>query len=211
MFLGHVAVGLAAGAREPRIRLGTAILAAQWADTVWPIFVLAGVERVTIAPGDTVVTPLRFDHYPWSHSLVALAVWAVAFGALVGARAKARSAALLAGAAVLSHWLLDFVSHRADMPIGLGGPKVGLGLWNSLPATVAVEAVLFAAAIAYYEQQRAVTKGFRILMGVLSALYVVNLAGPPPPSVTAVVVSAVLLVPLLWWWANRVEGLPRRG
>jgi membrane-bound metal-dependent hydrolase YbcI (DUF457 family) len=211
MFLGHLAVGLAAGAREPRIRLGTAVLAAQWADALWPVLVLAGVERVAIAPGDTVVTPLRFDHYPWSHSLLALAVWAAAFGAAIHARTRVRSAAMLAGAAVLSHWLLDFASHRADMPIGLAGPKVGLGLWNSLPATVAVEGGLFVAAVAYYARRRAVTRGFWILIATLGAIYAANLAGPPPPSVTAVVVSAVLLVPLLLWWANRVEGLPRRG
>ena len=211
MFLGHVAVGLAASAKEPRLRLGNAVLAAQWADTVWPLFVLAGLERVTIAPGDTVVTPLRFDHYPWSHSLVALAAWSIAFGVAIRARTRSTLAAVLAGAAVLSHWALDFASHRPDMPIGLDGPKVGLGLWNSLPATVAVEAALFAAAIAYYVRRRAVTKGFWILIGTLAALFAANLAGPPPPSVTAVVVSAVLLVPLLWWWANRVEGLPRRG
>jgi membrane-bound metal-dependent hydrolase YbcI (DUF457 family) len=208
MFLGHVAVGLAASAREPRLRLGTAVLAAQWADTVWPVLVLAGVERFTIAPGDTAVTPLRFDHYPWSHSLVALALWSAAFAVVIRARTGAALAAGLAGAAVLSHWLLDFVSHRPDMPIGIGGPKVGLGLWNSVPATVAVEATLFGAAIAHYLRRRAVTKGFWILIAVLSAAYVANLAGPPPPSVTAVVASAIVLVPILWWWANRVEGRP---
>jgi len=209
MFLGHVAVGLAASAKEPRLRLGTAVLAAQWADTVWPLFVLAGLERVTIAPGDTVVTPLRFDHYPWSHSLVALVVWAMAFAAVIRARLKSPLAAGLAGAAVLSHWLLDVASHRADMPIGLAGPKIGLGLWNSVPATVAVEAALFALAIGYYVRRRVVGRGFWILVGVLAATFAANLAGPPPPSVTAVAVSAVVLVPLLWWWANRVEGAPR--
>ena len=209
MFLGHVAVGLAVSAKEPRLRLGTAVLAAQWADTVWPVFVLAGIERVTIAPGDTVVTPLRFDHYPWSHSLVALTAWAIVFGAVVLARGGTRLAAGLSGIAVVSHWVLDAISHRADMPIGIGGPKVGLGLWNSVPATVIVEAALFAGAIAIYARRRAVTKGFRTLMGVLSVLYVANLAGPPPPSVTAVAAAAVALVPLLWWWANRVDGAPR--
>ena len=79
MFLGHFAVALAASGKEKHLRLGTSILAAQWADTVWPALVLAGVERVSIVPGDTAVTPLRFDHYPWSHSLVALVVWAGVF------------------------------------------------------------------------------------------------------------------------------------
>jgi hypothetical protein len=205
MFLGHVAVGLAASAKEPRLRLGTAILAAQWADTAWPVFVLTGLERVSIAPGDTAVTPLRFDHYPWSHSLLMLVLWGVAFGAAIFWRTGARAPALLAGAAVVSHWVLDAASHRPDMPIGLGGPKVGLGLWNSVAATAIVEGALFALALAYYARRRAPGRGFWILIAILTALYVANLAGPPPPSVTAVAVSALLLAPLLWWWGNRVD------
>lgn len=210
MFLGHVAVGLAASAKEPRLRLGTAMLAAQWADAVWPVFVLAGLERVAIAPGDTAVTPLRFDHYPWSHSLVMLALWGVLFGAVLFWRTRARAAAVLAGAAVVSHWVLDAASHRPDMPIGLHGPKVGLGLWNSVAGTVIVEGALFALALAYYTRVRAPRRGFWILIAVLTALYAGNLAGPPPPSVTAVAVAALLLVPLLFWWGNRVDAPPKR-
>lgn len=82
MFLGHFAAGLAASRGEPRLPLGTAFLAAQLPDAIWPCLLLAGVERVTIAPGDTAMTPLRFDHYPWSHSLAIVVVsglvaWAV--------------------------------------------------------------------------------------------------------------------------------------
>ena len=195
----------------PEVSLGTLFLAAQLADLVWPTFVLLGIETFSIRPGITAVTPLDFTRYPYSHSLVGLALWGLGLAVVYAViRRQAFEAAILF-AVVLSHWLLDFVSHRPDMPIGLAGPKVGLGLWNSLPATVAVEGALFAAAVAWFVRRRVVTKGFWILIGVLSAVYAANLAGPPPPSVTAVAGSAVVLVPLLWWWANRVEGLPRRG
>jgi hypothetical protein len=206
VFIGHFAAGLAASRLEPRLRLGTAFVAAQLPDALWPWFLLAGIERVTIAPGDTVVTPLRFDSYPWSHSLLMVAGWGIALGLLVGRGAKPPLAtvALLA----VSHWLLDVASHRPDIPIlPWGGPKVGLGLWNSLPLTIAVESALFLAALAYYVRGRGASLGigFWSLIVALGVVYSMNLFGPPPPSVNAIALSMVLVVPLLWWWGNHVE------
>src|SRR5512142_298063 len=144
MFLGHFATAYAAKRLAPRVSLGTLFAASQLPDLVWPWLTLTGVERATIAPGDTAFTPLRFDEYPISHSLITVA----ATGALCGAlhlwrRRRAADAALLALLAI-GHWVLDFVSHRADMPVWPGGPKLGLGLWNSVPATIVVELLLFA-------------------------------------------------------------------
>ena len=76
MFLGHFGVAFAAKRVAPRVSLGTAVLAVQWADLIWPLFVLLGIEQVAIQPGITVVTPLDFVSYPYSHSLVADAIWA---------------------------------------------------------------------------------------------------------------------------------------
>src|SRR5215208_6405538 len=90
MFLGHFAVALAASGRQPRLRLGTSMLAAQWPDALWPALLLAGIERVSIVPGDTAFTPLRFDHYPWSHSLVAVVAWAVLFATVLFVRTGSR-------------------------------------------------------------------------------------------------------------------------
>lgn len=205
MFLGHLALALAASRREERLRLGTAFLAAQWPDVVWPPLLLAGVERVSIAPGDTAFTPLRFDHYPWSHSLVAGAVWAALFAAVLFLRTRHRRAAALAAALVASHWALDVASHRPDVPVGPEGPMLGLGLWNSVAATVIVEGALFAAAVAYYARGRAGGKVFWALIAVLVVIYAANAAGPPPPSVTAVAVSGLILFPVIWLWGNRVH------
>jgi hypothetical protein len=205
MFLGHFAAGLAASGREPRLRLGTSILAAQWPDTLWPVLLLAGVEHVSIVPGDTAFTPLRFDHYPWSHSLVAVAAWAVLFGAALFVRTRHRVAAVLAGLLVVSHWVLDVASHRADVPLGFEGPMLGLGLWNSVPATVIVESLMFAGAVLYYARRHATTRGFWALVAVLVLIDAANILGPPPPSVTAIAVSMIVLMPVLWVWGDRVS------
>jgi membrane-bound metal-dependent hydrolase YbcI (DUF457 family) len=206
VFLGHFAAGLVASRVEPRLRLGTAFVAAQLPDALWPWFLLAGAERVTIAPGDTAVTPLRFDSYPWSHSLLMVAAWGVAFGLVAARKAGDKAMAALVALLAVSHWLLDAASHRPDMPlVPWGGPKVGLGLWNSLPLTIVVEGALFGGALVAYLRGRRAGPGFWSLIATLAIVYAMNLFGPPPPGVNAIALSMVAVVPLVWLWANRVE------
>jgi hypothetical protein len=80
LFLGHFATAYAAKRLAPRASLGALFAAAELPDLVWPVLVAAGVERATIAPGDTAFTPLRFDYYPFSHSLATVAALGAAFG-----------------------------------------------------------------------------------------------------------------------------------
>jgi hypothetical protein len=123
MFIGHFAVGLAATSIAPEVSLGTLFLAAQLADLVWPTLVLAGIESFSIRPGITAVTPLDFIRYPYSHSLVGMALWGMGLSLLYFvARRRGVDAAILF-AVVLSHWLLDFVSHRPDLPLTLTGAE----------------------------------------------------------------------------------------
>ena len=152
MFLGHFAAGLAAKKLTPYTSLGTLLLSAQLLDLIWPTLLLLGHERVRIAPGTTAVTPLDFVSYPWSHSLAMAVVWALLFsGVYALIRRYPRGAAVALGL-VLSHWVLDVVTHRADLPlIPFGGPVVGLGLWHSMPATVAVEALMFTLGLYLYK------------------------------------------------------------
>jgi membrane-bound metal-dependent hydrolase YbcI (DUF457 family) len=208
VFLGHFAVALAASRSEPRLRLGTSMIAAQWPDAIWPVFLLVGLERVSIVPGDTAFTPLRFDHYPWSHSLVAVFGWACFVTGIVLGATQSRRAAALAWLAVASHWVLDVISHRPDMPVKPDGPMLGLGLWNSVAATLIVEGAMFAAALAYYARGRELGRGFWTLIALLVVIYVANIVGPPPPSVTAIAVSCLVLIPALWFWGNRVDKRP---
>lgn len=191
MFIGHFGIAFAARRIAPRLSLGTAFLAAQFCDLLWPTLVLAGVEQVRIVPGATAVTPLVFDHYPVSHSLLLVAAW----GALLGAahfawRRDARTALVVAGL-VVSHWLLDAVVHGPDLPLLLEGPMVGLGLWNSRAATLAVEVPLFAAGVWLYASattpiDRVGRWALRGLVALLALIYVGNLWGAPPPNPAAI-------------------------
>ncbi len=142
MFVGHLAVALAAKRVEPRAPLGTLVGAAFAFDLIWPVLLLAGIEMVRIDPGNTAFTPLAFDDYPWSHSLSMAFVWAVAVGRVAAAVLRHARAGLIIGLTVLSHWVLDFFMHRPDLPLWPGGPEVGLGLWNSIPLTLLVEGLL---------------------------------------------------------------------
>jgi len=150
MFVGHLAVALAAKRVEPRAPLGTLVAAAFALDLIWPMLLLAGIEMVRIDPGNTAFTPLAFDYYPWSHSLSMAIVWAVAAGRVAAAVLKQARPGLIIGLTVVSHWVLDFFMHRPDLPLWPGGPKAGLGLWNSIPLTLLVEGALFAAGVAFY-------------------------------------------------------------
>ncbi|MCG6921713.1 MAG: hypothetical protein LJF15_11620 [Acidobacteria bacterium] len=214
MFLGHFATAYAAKRLAPRISLGTLFAAAQLPDLVWPWLVVAGVERVTIAPGDTAFTPLRFDHYPLSHSLLTVAVGGLAFGAVHFWRKRRRLDALVLGALAVGHWVLDFVSHRPDMPLWPGGPRLGLGLWNSVPATIAVELAMFAVGLwLFHSATRARDRlgrwGSASLAALLLLIYAGNVTSPPPPSSQAVgwvgAIGGVLLVALAAWVDRRRE------
>jgi hypothetical protein len=209
LFIGHFALAFAAKKVAPTVSLGTLFLAAQLADLVWPVLVLLGIERVEVSPGATALTPLDFVHYPYSHSLVALVGWAIAYaGAYAVARRARIGVALTLAALVLSHWVLDFVTHRPDMPLTLGGSsRFGLGLWNSVPATVLVEGMLFVAGVTLYAKTtQAVdaigTRALWSLVAFLVVIYVANIFMPPPPSGTAVawtVLSMWLLVAWGYW------------
>jgi hypothetical protein len=212
MFIGHFAVALASKRAAPAVSLGVLFAACQLADLIWPNLVLAGVERVDIAVGHTAVTPLRFSSYPFSHSLVALSVWATIAAVLYRLlRHSTFAAALTVSLVVLSHWVLDAVSHAPDMPILVsGGHLVGLGLWRSVPATVVVEWSMLAVGVLLYIRttrptDRVGSVGFWSLIGFLLVVNVLNLAGPPPPSTAAVAWTAQSLWLIVLWafWVDR--------
>lgn len=210
MFLGHFGIGFGARAAAPRASLGTLFLAAQFIDLLWPTLLLLGVERVRIEPGATAVTPLAFEHYPVSHSLLAVAAWALLLALAYGFLRQDRRGALLVGLAVLSHWLLDAVVHQPDLPLYPGSAVLaGLTLWDSLPATLAVEVPLFLIGVWLYlratrPRDRIGTWGLGGLVGLLAVIYVGNLFGPPPPDVTAIAwVGQLQWLLVLWaYWVD---------
>jgi membrane-bound metal-dependent hydrolase YbcI (DUF457 family) len=180
-------------------------------DAVWPVLVLLGVERLRIVPGYTPVNPFEFLHYPWSHSLLMTAVWALAFAFVYFEMKRDRTGAIWVGIAVASHWLLDFVTHRPDLPLYPGGSvRVGLSLWNSLPATFAVEGLMFALAVALYMRltrasDRTGTIAWWVLIGVLVLLYVTAPLSPPPPGENAVAIAGLIALAIFVSWAYWVD------
>ncbi|OLC09749.1 MAG: hypothetical protein AUH41_04425 [Gemmatimonadetes bacterium 13_1_40CM_66_11] len=220
MFIGHYALGLAAKRAAPRTSLGTLFVAPTLADLLWPIFLLLGWEHAHVVPGPNPFLTLWLDDIPYSHSLFTLIVWGALFGYLYRKRTGDRRAAVVIGLLVVSHWVLDFVTHRPDMPLYPGSPKVGLGLWNSPAATVIVEGIMLAAGVAIYTR---VTRardgigrwGFWALIALLALSYVSSLFAPAPTNQTALAVGGIILgwvFVLLAWWVDRhrdaTRGLP---
>ncbi len=208
MFLGHYAVALSAKRAAPQTSLGTLILAAQLLDLFWPIFLLLGVEQVRIVPGLMAASALEFVHYPISHSLLAVAGWAVLLGGGYYALRRYAAGAWVVGIAVLSHWLLDAPMHRPDLPLWPGSEvQVGGGLWNSVPATIAVElGVLALGLVLYLRSTRARDRigswGLWTMVGVLVFFFLGGSFGPPPPSEQALAVTTLglwLFVPWGYW------------
>lgn len=191
MFVGHLALPLAAKRLAPTVNLGWLVAGGTALDLVWPILVIAGVEQVRIAPGATAFTPLVFESYPWSHSLIMAVVWGGVLAALATWSGVPKSAAPLLVGLVVSHWVLDFITHAPDMPIlPFAGPRLGLALWNSIPGTLVVEGLLWVSCIALYLRGR-VFRGWGSRLGFWSLVVITTVMWasgpwtPPPPSVRA--------------------------
>jgi hypothetical protein len=210
MFIGHPATGFAAKRLAPAASLGILFVAPIFLDLLWPFFLRLGIEQVRIDPGNTAFTPLDFTHYPWSHSLLMAVVWSVVFGAAYRMWKADTRGAVVAGALVLSHWVLDFVVHRPDLPLYLDRMKVGLGLWNFVLATLVLELTMFAGGLALYlRATRAKDRTGRwalvALVAFLLVLYASVVLGPPPPSIRTLALMGLVawLLPLWAWWVDR--------
>jgi hypothetical protein len=209
MFIGHFAVGFAAKKFAPRTSVAALLAAAQFLDLVWPVFVLLGWEQVRIDPGNTPFTPLDFVSYPWSHSLLMAAGWATAFGLVYQLATHEGRGTVVIWGCVVSHWVLDWITHRPDMPLYPGSSRLGLGLWNSITGTMVVELLMFAAGLWLYlrttqASDRIGRYAFAAYAILLLVLYLANRVSGPPPGVSAVagtgIAAAVILIPWAWWF-----------
>ena len=215
MFLGHIAIGLAAKRAAPRASIAVLLGAPLFLDLLWPFFLLLGWERVGIDPGNTAFTPLRFESYPITHSLISAAVWSWIAFMIYGRGRQYRRGALIVAALVFSHWLFDFIVHRPDLPvIPYVGPDVGLGLWHSVAATVALEGVLLIAGIGMYLKATSARGvqghlSFWLLIAILVLIYIGSILGPPPPDTrTLAFVSLTLwLIPLWGLWIEKTRSV----
>lgn len=218
MFVGHLAVALGTKKLDPEIPLGASVAASFGIDLLWPLLLLAGVETVRVDPGNTAFTHLSFDAYPWSHSMVMVLVWAL-LATVVGRVTLGRwwHGSIL-GALVFSHWVLDALTHRPDLPLWPGGALVGLGLWDSIPATFLVEGGLFAVGVGAYVAKTAATGaagrwGLIGLLALVTAIWASQPWAPPPPDAAAVAWVGVALWILPPWaeWIDRHRRHRRGG
>lgn len=223
MFAGHFATGLAAKSVAPALSLGTLLLACQLLDLLWPSFLLLGWELVQIDPDARGSDALLFEHYPFSHSLLAAIGWGVALGAVVFAMCRRRSgavddraraaavAAVVVALLVVGHWLLDAIVHAPDLPLAPAGTaRIGFGLWDAPLLALVVELAMLAIGAALY--LRATEPRDRIgrwapiaLFAALAAIQLANTRSEPPPSVAAVawVGQAQWLFVLWGYWIDR--------
>ena len=217
MFLGHY--GLAFGAKRyaPAVSLGWLVFAVQLLDEIWPIFLLLGFEQVRITPGLMAANSLDFVSYPFSHSLVAAIGWGLIVGASYYALKHAkggyfavervRSHAVILGLLVVSHWFLDLPMHRPDLPLMPGlSTKVGFGLWNSIPISLAVELILFGTGLVLYlrstrARDRAGSVGLWAMVAFLLIAYVAGTFAPPPGSERALALGGLMLWLFVPWGA----------
>lgn len=215
MFIAHYAVGLASKKLAPRASLGALIAAPILLDLLWPIFLLLGWEHVSVEPNPNPFLRLAFDSYPLSHGLVAVIGWATMFAALYYGFTRYIEGAAVIWMGVASHWVMDYIVHRPDLPLTAGSTRlVGMGLWTHRWWAIAVEMILFAAGVwLYLRQTQAKDKigeyAFWAFVGVLLLAYGMAAFGPPPPaSIRKLAIATLctsLLIPLAWWFDNHRE------
>ena len=200
MFIGHYGPSFACKAWKPVVPLWVLFVAVQLVDIVWAVLVLLGIEKVRIVPGITATNPFDLYYMPFTHSLPGAIFWAVGAAAVYRAVAPAQkwTAAVIVGGAVFSHWVLDLVVHRPDLPLYDDAYKVGFGLWNYPAIAFLLEIALLFGGIAFYLR---VTEPIDVIgrygMTVLGLFAVVLQAyvffGPPPVSDTAFALTALVL------------------
>ncbi len=199
MFVGHYGPSFAAKALRKSIPLWILFLAVQLVDVFWAIFILFSVENVRIVPGITATNPLDLYYMPYTHSLVGTSLWAIISVIVyrVVTRFNGWSAAGIVGAAVFSHWILDLLVHRPDLPIYDDTFKVGLGLWNYPMVSFALEiALLFGGMYLYFRATEPIGRGGRygmVIFGlIMVAVQSLVFFGPPPRSDKAAAITALV-------------------
>ena len=208
MFIGHYAVGLIAKKLAPRASLGALIAAPILLDLLWPIFLLLGWEHVSIVQNTNPFLRLQFDSYPISHGFVAVVGWATLFASLYFGFTRYASGAIVIWIGVVSHWLMDYVVHRPDLPLYSGSRLFGLGLWNHVWATISIEVLLFVIGVWIYLREtkakdRIGDYALWAFIVFLLLAYAGATFGPSPRSVKALAIGTLvtsLFIPWAWWF-----------
>ena len=219
MFLGHFGLAFAAKRAAPKASLGVLLLGAQFADLLWPLLLLAGIEQVQIQQGDTPFLDPVFIAYPYSHSLLTQCVFGGLLALVYFALSRNARSALIVGLLVPSHWFLDWLVHVPDLPLLPGdAAKHGFGIWRSVPLTLVCEFALFGVGLAIYlATTRALDRigrwALATFVALLVLLYLATLFSGPPPSAQVLAWSALSLwlLPLWLHWVDRHRALRVRS
>jgi len=213
MFVGHFDIGFGAKRWAPKTSVGTLMFASLLADLLVFVFVAVGIEHISIRPGITRVNSLNLYDFAWSHSLVMDVVWGALLGAAYFLTRRYPRGAWVLFAAVLSHWALDWASHRPDMPLAPGFHRYyGLGLYNSPLGLLIVEGGLWVIGIILYlrathTRRFAAHPVFWTFIVVFTALWLLSFNGAPPPSVRVLVTVDLILFPIVLGWAYWIDRL----
>ena len=208
MFIGHWAPALVVAAKRRSPGLATLFVAAQLVDWAFFLFVLMGVEHMRFTPGISAMNPMDLYDMPVSHSLRGSFAFAMAMVGLVLLLTRDRIGALLAGAVVLSHWLLDLLVHVPDLTLAGSPPKLGFGLWNYPMIERPLElAITFGALWLYVRARQPAPLRAGVLAALLLALQLFNWLGPVAPEVTPgtsyLALLAYGLITLAGWWMGK--------
>jgi hypothetical protein len=217
MLVGHFAIGMIGKRAAPRTSLGTLTLASMLPDLLGFVFIMTGQEHWRMIPGARGIESVELYDIGLSHSLAMDLLWAGLFAAFYGWRKRYGAGALMLFAAVMSHWVLDFISHRPDMPLAPGATRVyGLGLWTSLPWTLAVEGGLWLAALIIYvrmtsAKKRAGVYVFWFVVVLLTMSWISNFMASAPPAaqspVSGSIIALVFFSLMIAWafWMDRLR------
>lgn len=209
MFIGHYGVSFAAKKLDKSIPLWVLFIAVQLLDVFWSPFILLGIEKVRIVPGITASNPLDLYYMPYTHSLLAAVLWSAGAFILYKLLTKPSSAckaAIVVGLAVFSHWVLDFVVHRPDLPLYDDTAKVGLGLWNfPIIAFVLEAALLFGGMWLFFGFSQAPRLPMILFGSVMTAIQAYVFFGPPPVSDKAAAITALAAYAVFAAVAARLE------
>ena len=209
MFVGHYGVSFMARAANRRIPLWVLFIAVQLLDVIWAPMVLLGVEHLRIVPGITASNPMDLYHMPYTHSLVGAVVWSVVAWAAWRwwkAGQQPGRAAVVVGLCVFSHWVLDLIVHRPDLPLWDDRWKAGLGLWNyPAPALVLEAALLFVGMVLYWRGRAGLPPSLVVFGLVMLAVQAAVFFGPPPPSPAAAAIMAIVSYAAFAWYVWRWE------
>ena len=203
MFVGHYGAALALNSAERRAPLVLLFLGVQLVDLLFFPLVAIGVERMSIIPNATASTHFTLDYLPYTHSFVASVAWSalafvVAYVILGSGRPGRLSISFVLAASVLSHWVFDLIVHTPDLPLVTDrSTKLGMGLWNNVFLTYALETVLLVGGLWLYMRStrpgkgRLAKYGMPVFVVLLLLINVGNLFGPPPENFTGLFVFAM--------------------